>query len=309
MKYAIISDIHGNNHALEAVLADAKTQGVDKYLLLGDYAGNVQARAVVETIRKINPAVVIKGNGEDYFVPLIGKDFSELTSEQFKLTYWSYNSLSPQNLDYLINLPETATITDGNHTINLAHSMNLFFRRPMVEAFHSCKFRIRMMQKPFTHDDYLLHAREALLSTSGTLDEINEMPKGIYLFGHNHLQFHMEYDGRLFINPGSCGQPLDWDTRAPYTILALSDSGWHVAERRVEYDVNQVIREMDSCGFTEYTPAWSQVLKLSLQAASDYFTAFVTHVENTAREMGEPTPPVSNAAWNAAVATWNPKRA
>jgi len=92
MKYAIISDVHGNNLALEAVLADAKAQGVDKYLLLGDYAGNVPAGSAIKTIRKISPAVVIKGNGEDYFIPLTGKDFNELTSEQFKLTYWSYNS-------------------------------------------------------------------------------------------------------------------------------------------------------------------------------------------------------------------------
>jgi len=310
MKYAIISDIHGNNFALEGVLADAKAQGADKYLFLGDYGGgSPQANAVADTIQNTNPAVVIAGNGERYFDSIKGKKFSELTAQQMKPTYWTYNSLSPQNLDYFANLPETSIITDGEFNIHLAHSMKLFFRTPRVEPFHSREFRIRMRQEPFNHEDYLHFARETLLSTPSVIDELHGMPKGIYLFGHNHLQFHMEYEGRIFINPGGCGQPLDCDTRAPYTILAIDNNGWHVEERRVEYDVNLAIRELDLCGFTEYAPVWSQVIKLSLQTGSDYFESFVMHILETAKRMGEHTQPVSNTAWDAAIKTWDSKKA
>jgi len=311
MKYAIFSDIHGNNLALTAALTDAKTQNIDKYLFLGDYAssGGIQANAVVDTIRNTNPAVVIAGNGERYFDALRGKNFNDLTDQQFRPVYWAYNALSPQNLDYLANLPETATIKDGDVNIHLAHSMKLIFRTPKVEPFHSFHFRVRMEQEPFTHEEYLQFARDTLLSTPGVRDEIHAMDKGVYLFGHNHLQFHMEYEGRVFINPGACGEPLDWDTRAPYTILTIDGGGWHVEERRVEYDVSLAISELDSCGFTQYAPAWSQVLKLSWGNAVDYFEPFVMHVLETAAKLGEHAQPVSNAAWDAAVATWDSKKA
>jgi len=310
MKYAIISDVHGNNLALQAVLADAKAQGIDKYLFIGDYAGSggPQANAAVDTIRNTSPAIVIKGNGEGYFDELRGKNFSELTNQQMKPTYWTYNHLSPQNLDYFTNLPETATITDGTFNIHLAHSMNLFFRLPRVELFHSREFRILMSQDQFTHEEYLLFARATLLSAPGVLDDIHKMDEGIYLFGHNHLQFNMEYEGRVFINPGSCGQPLDCDTRASYTVLTINDNGYHIEERRVEYDVDQAINELDLCGFTEYAPVWSQVIKLSLKTASDYFDPFIMHVVETGRKMGEYTQPVSNAVWDAAVETWDFRR-
>jgi len=305
MKYAILADTHGNNFALQYVLADAKAQGVDKYLFLGDYAQGSSQNAVVETIRNTNPAVVIRGNGEGYFDAIRGKDSSELTDEQFKPVYWTYNALSAQNLDYLAALPETAVITDGGFEIHLAHAMGLFFRTPRLAAFHSREFRLRMDEKPFTHEEYLCYARSALLATPSVVDEIRGMDKGIYLFGHNHLQFHMEYEGRVFINPGSCGQPLDCDTRAPYTILTIDGNGYHVDERRVEYDVNLEINELDNCGFTEYASTWCQVQKFSLQTASDAFEPFVMHLVETAKKMGEHTQPVSNAAFNAAVATWN----
>ena len=309
MKYAIVSDIHGNNTALQAVLADAAAQKVDKYLFLGDYTFKYsQGNEAVDTLRKVTPAVVIKGNGEGYYADLIGKNFHELTNEQMKPLYWGYKVLSPQNLEYVMNLPQAAAITDNGYTINLSHACSLFFRPVKIELFHSRNFRAIMTKEPFTHEHYLLFARAVLLSCPGVLEELGEMPEGIYLFGHNHLQFHMEYEGRLFINPGGCGDPLDFDTRAPYTILNIDDTGWQVEERRVEYDISLVTGHLDSSGFTEYAPVWSEITKLQLQTAKDYMEPFILHLEETGRKMGEYKPPVSNAAWDEAVKTWDVRR-
>ena len=306
MKYAILSDIHGNYHALKAVLDDAKAQDVDMYLLLGDYASTFPyGNEVTEEIRKIKPATVISGNGEGYFVNLQGSDPRKLTHEQFKPVYWGYRSLSRENLEYLVSLPETAIVTDGDTTIHLTHSMGLFYRSPQIELFHSQYFRALIEAAPFSHDEYLIRARDALLACPEALEEINAMPKGIYLFGHNHMQFHMEYEGRLFINPGSCGEPLDGDTRASYTLLTIDGADWVVTERRVKYDINLVVEGLDSSGFTAYSPAWSDVIKLDLTTGKDYFMSFVMHVVETGRKMGETRQPVSNEAWDAAVSTWD----
>jgi len=305
MKYAIMSDIHGNYHAFRAVLEDARAQVVDMYLLLGDYASSFPyGNAVTKEIRKIKPAVVIGGNGERYFSNLVGRDPAELTHEQFKPVYWGYNSLSKENLEYLISLPETAVVMDGDIRIHLAHSRGLFYRWPKIELLHSDHYRVYMEAAPFSHDEYLVRARDALMACPEAVAEIEAMPRGIYLFGHNHLQFHMEYDGRMFINPGACGEPLDWDTRAPYTILTIDGEKSTVTERRVEYDLEQAVDGLETSGFAAYAPMWSEVLKLDLTTAKDYFAYFVDHVVETSRKMGETTQPVSNKAWDVAVASW-----
>ena len=307
MKYAIISDIHGNIHALEAAIADAKAQGADMYLLLGDYVCNFPyGNEVADAIRKLSPAVVIRGNGEGYLVNLKGRDPREMTHEQFKPAYWGYSSLSQENLEYMVNLPETAVVTDGETKIHLVHIMELFYCSPrVVELFHTHNFTICMENEPISHDEYLARAREALLACPESIAEIHKLPKGVFLFGHNHMQFHMEYDGRLFINPGSCGEPLDWITGAAYTLLTVNKAGWAVTQRRVEYDLDLVVKGFDSSGFTAYAPMWSEIMKLDLLTGKNYFSPFVNHVVETGRKMGESEVPVSNEAWDAAVATWD----
>ena len=307
MKYAIISDIHGNIHALEAVLADARAQGADMYLLIGDYACNYPyGNEVADAIRKLQPATVIRGNGEGYLIDLKGRDPQEMIYEQFKPTYWGYRSLSAANLEYMVNLPETAVVQDGETKIHLAHTMGLFYRSPKIELFHSHLFRKLMEAEPFTREEYLACAKAALLACPEAVAEIHAMPKGVYLFGHNHMQFHMEYEGRLFINPGSCGEPLDWDVNAPYTLLTVEGDSWSVEERRIAHDLDVVAEGFDSSGFTAYAPVWSEVMKLEIHTGKDYFSSFVKHVVETGHKMGEVGQPISNHAWDAAVATWDP---
>ena len=289
-----------------AVLADAKAQGADMYLLIGDYASSFPyGNDVTSAIRGLQPAVVIRGNGEDYFINLLGRDPNEFTHEQFKPVYWGYRSLSQVNLDYLVNLPETAEVTDGSTKIYLAHVRGLFYRSPKIGLFHAHSRRILMEAEPFTHDEYLARAREALLACPEAVAEMHAIPKGIYLFGHNHMQFHMEYEKRLYINPGSCGEPLDLDTRAPYTLLTVDVDDWVVTERRVEYDLNLVVEGLDTSGFTAYAPVWSEIVKLDLTTGKDYFSSFVKHIVDIGRENGETEQPVSNKIWEAAVASWN----
>jgi len=307
MKYAIISDIHGNIHAFNAVLEDAKAQGVDMYLLLGDYTNLYPyGNDVINAIRNLENTAVVRGNGEDYLINLRGSN-KELTDEQFKPVYWGFCTLSQQNLEYIANLPEVATISDGNTQIQLTHSMSLFFPSPPIKLFHSTEIFKIMMNTPFTHEEYLPRAQCSLLSCPDRVAEIEAMPKGIYLFGHNHLQFHMEYDGRVFVNPGSCGDPLNWDTRASYTILDMSESGFEVEERRVAYDLTQVICGIQTSGFFKYSPMWSKVMELQLLNGRDYSMFFVLHLVETGKKMGTTEYPVSHEVWEAAIKTWDSK--
>lgn len=305
MKYAIFADIHGNIHALEAALADAGTHGADKYIFLGDYYRECPwPNEVAEAIRKLPSATVIRGNGEGYLTALKGQNQSEWTHEQYKLAYWNYRALTRDNLDYLTALPETAVLSEGGHTLYLSHSSNVFFRSPKIPFFSSMGFRLKMEAAPFSHEEYLVTAKNALLSCPGAARDIHALPKGIYLFGHNHLQFHMEYDGRLFINPGSCGSPLDYDTTAAYTLLTCTDDAVTVLEKRVEYDLDAAIEALRNSDFAAYAPVWSKLMECELISGRECIAPFLNHVTETATRFGRSEFPVGNDVWDAAVKTY-----
>ena len=306
MKYAIISDIHGNIYALRAAIQDSKSQGADRYLLLGDYTnGFPWGNEVIETIRHLKNAIVIQGNGEGYLLDLKNSGETDFSCEQFKPVYWAYRSLSKENLDYLIQLPTSEVVTDIDTNIYLNHSMSIFYRSLQIELFHSRNFRMMMTEKPFTHEEYLTYAKASLLGCSDAKEEIEALPNGIYLFGHNHMQFHMKHGKKLFINPGSCGEPLDWDTNAAYTLLEVTQDNWNVTERRVEYDIKAAAKELDDSDFTLYSPMWSKVMRLELLTGKDYFASFVMHLIETGHVLGCTDYPVSNNTWNVAVKTWD----
>jgi len=304
MKYAIFSDIHGNYPALVAALADARAQGADTYLFLGDYASLIPwGNDVVNVLRQQKNSYVIRGNGEDYFIAFKHKNKADMTDEQMKPIYWGYNSLSPENLMYLSNLPEKIVISSHGTNIHMAHTMDFFYHP--ASFFYAYTYEKMMRAAPISHDEYLVQGRAALLTCPKTLAKIDALPEGIYLLGHNHAQFHMEYEGRLFINPGSCGMAVDWNPTAAYTILSYENDSWMVCERRVMYDLDALTAGMDTSGFTAYAPVWSDVLKHVQLTGKDYFVMFVNHIGETAKLLGYHEHPVSQEVWDIAVASWD----
>ena len=86
MKYAIISDIHGNLPALKAVLEDAKNQNITHYLFAGDYClSGPWPNECTQMIRAIPDKYVIRGNEEKYLEDLVGKDQSKWTDGQMQM--------------------------------------------------------------------------------------------------------------------------------------------------------------------------------------------------------------------------------
>lgn len=307
MKYAIISDIHGNYPALKAVLSDAETQGVQTHLFIGDYIEDLPyPNEVVDVIRTHPSAVVVRGNKEDYLENLIGEDQSTWDSEQFAVIRWSFRELTPQNLKYLVSLPKEAEIiTEHGQKIWLRHSSPVFYRKPRIEAFHSSHYLKKMKVSPFNHEEYVEYARSSVLERTDVMTELSGYPKGVHAFGHNHLQWHMQMGGVCYVNPGSCGIPLDFDTRAPYTIIEDSGNGWTVTERRVPYDVESAIKALASSELYKQAEIWSQIMIAQLRIGGDYISHYLRHVNVLAAEHGCPTNPVSNEMWRLGALTFD----
>jgi len=308
MKYAFISDIHGNLPALQAVIDDARAQTVDCIIMLGDYIMDLPwPNEVTETLRALENAIIVGGNKESYISRMVDGDQSEWTHEQFAPMYWNLRALTPDNLRYLISLPVSLEImADNGDTLHLAHSSSIFLRapKPRIQPFHSSFYLQRMREKPFTHDEYLAFSREAVLEHDEALSEIKQLPKGIYTFGHNHLQWYMELNGRIFINPGSCGMPLDFDTRTPYTVLEHTDNGWRIEERRVFYDNRAAVNALRSSELYTHAEIWSRIMVTQLETGGDYISHFLRHAFSIAQERGERVNPVGNDVWREAAETF-----
>jgi len=217
MQVGLISDIHGNLPALEAVLTDMPE--VDAVWCLGDLVGYNPWPAECLYLVQESATEVVQGNHDRRLseprrmhlsmTPMARKGL-ELTKEQ----------LSEDEVQWLEDLPEQTLVNDGR--ILLSHS------------------------DPRFRDAYLFP--EEFQNLDRFLE--NEQPDvEVLVMGHTHVPHVEEVDDVLVVNPGSVGQPRDSDPRASYAVLDLEERS--VELRRVEYDVEAVIEEVEESDLPE----------------------------------------------------------
>lgn len=306
MRYAIISDIHGNLIAFQAVLKDVYDNKLDKIILLGDYCIDLPwANEVVNLIRNLDNAYIIRGNKEDYFIELENQDPRTWTSDQYAAIYWNYRELTFYNREYLKALPKKLNVLEDKEPIYLAHMPEMFFGRAFPEILTGASNLPTVTNYPYNnHKDYLRYANKILKNDSLFRKNLNSLPQGIYLFGHYHTQWFAEIDGKVLINPGSCGLPMDNDIRASYTILDCSGLKCKVEERRVTYDIELTIDSLKNSGLYKAAEIWSKINIMHLKTGKQYITDFLLFVESMSKEAGEETRPYSNDFWNLSAEKW-----
>ncbi len=277
MRYAVLSDIHGNLVALDAVLRDIdhfsieQRAPIDALWCLGDIVGyGPEPRECVQRVRELCQFCVA-GN-HDWAA--IGKlDLDEFIGVAANSAEWTSAQLSPQDRIYLRGLPEVA----GSGDFTLAHGSPLnpiweYLTSPLAATPNFAAFETAFCLVGHTHvptifllpDDArpLPAPPEILVSemgrtgfTPGDSDlmpfpNIEAIPMGSGLCEHISpapgLWLVPEHR-RAIVNPGSVGQPRDGDPRASYLIFD-SDLGFEF--RRVEYDVAATQRKMSEQGLS-----------------------------------------------------------
>ncbi|MEW6535713.1 MAG: metallophosphoesterase family protein [Candidatus Auribacterota bacterium] len=229
MKYAILSDIHGNIDALNSVVADCKNKNVDKYLCLGDIVGYGASPA--ECIKKIRSldAVCVMGNHDHAVVGLT--DISYFNSHAKAAAQWTADVLSEEDLAYLKNLPFIVKIEEAS--ITLVHST---LESP--EMWH-----------------YMLSDIEADRN-------LKKLDTQLCFIGHSHMpaMFQEQYNSKaLFdflnhitirqktiVNVGSVGQPRDNNPRASYVLYDSDEK--IVYFERVEYNIKSAQKKIIKAG-------------------------------------------------------------
>lgn len=227
MRILVISDIHANLTALEAVLQDAGE--FDSVWCLGDLVGyGPDPNECIHRIRQLPGIVCLLGNHD---AAVIGRiDIDSFNHEAQMVVAWTRDVITPDNLAYLRQLPERLVID----SVTLVHGSP---RQPIWE--------------------YLLDTRTAT-------QNFDYFSTPYCFVGHSHLpsifhlgdgkrnakliipeaQLSLELTPRAILNPGSVGQPRDRDPRAAYAIYDPEMQTW--AYHRVEYRVSEVQERMVS---------------------------------------------------------------
>ena len=228
MRYILLSDVHANKPALEAVLRDVATKGpFDGIYHLGDLVGYAPwPNEVVAMLRSAEIAGV-SGN-YDTTVATHYKHCGcrsenahqeELAHQSFE---WTLANTADETKRYLASLPFRLDVRPfGGHqagpTIRLLHGNNVLNTVYLTED---------------RTDEFLSTMAEKMGAKAGDL----------IAFGHTHKPWHREINGIHFVNTGSVGRPKDGDPRAGYVQLEVAEVGMRVEFVRVEYDVEEAAR-------------------------------------------------------------------
>lgn len=228
MRDALISDIHANLPALEAVLADIDARkDVGATYHLGDLVGYAPwPNEVVDLIRTRSIGGVA-GNydstvGTNY--KHCGCRYEDPRQEELShISYgWTRQHVSPATRDWLAGLPfRIDLLPNGGHTAG-----------PRVVLVHGTPTLNTLYWTEDRPDEFCLKMA-ALASLK---------PGDVIAFGHTHLPWQREVNGIRFVNTGSVGRPKDGDWRAGYVLLEVRDGASEAEFVRVEYDLERAMR-------------------------------------------------------------------
>ena len=218
-KIAIISDIHGNIPALEAVLKDIESRGISRIICLGDIAGKGPDSALaVDRIKECCEAVVM-GNW-DYLIA---------GAEEHEILTWHRNILGEDRLKYMRALPLYTEVSMSGRLIRLCHASvkDVFYR---IRATDSYEHKLKLFQAP--------------------QDELRE--SDVLGYGDIHQAYVDNFSGKTIFNVGSVGNPLEI-TQSSYGIIegqcgSKVLSSFSISLIRVPYDIDKAIDMASNSG-------------------------------------------------------------
>jgi diadenosine tetraphosphatase ApaH/serine/threonine PP2A family protein phosphatase len=230
MRVAILSDVHGNRHAFEAVLADVDNQGVDAIWSLGDLVGyGADPNACVALARE-RCSVYLAGNHD---LAVTG----DLSLEEFSrgaalAAHWTQEVIEPEHREFLSALSPSGQAAG----IGLYHASP---RDPVWEYVLSPMLADLCLDVQSERVCLVGHSHVALSFVRYGEEEASGAPRE----AGDELELA---EGDWILNPGSVGQPRDGDPRAAW--LLLDTEAWRASWRRVEYDIQGAAAAIRAAG-------------------------------------------------------------
>ena len=265
MKIAVLTDIHANWVAFQAVLEDMHAWKPDKVIIGGDLVNRgPRPREVLDYVleqEREQGWIVVRGNHEDYVIkqanpshPKSGPAF-----EVHKASFWTCQQLHC-DVSVLQQMPFQRSLIgpDGQE----------------VRAVHASMRGIRAGIYPETSDRDL----------AKLIEDREQAPPEVLVVGHTHRPLVRSLNGTLVVNAGSAGLPFDGDTRPSYAQLTFRGGKWKAAIQRVPYDLQAAERDFYESGYVEGAgPLVQLVLVELLYARSQLYNWSVRYQDRATR--------------------------
>ena len=231
MRLAIVSDIHGNLPAFEAVLGAIDESGADEVWCLGDVIG--YGAQPDECTRLVSERCALSLVGNHDLAVLGDIEVSAFSPAAADAVKWTQGNVAAETLDFLRNL-EAA---DESRDVALYHASP---RDPVWEYVLWPDQAGECMELQSTRVSLIGHSHVALFFVDPDTDaEV----RGAHAEGGSRMEIG---EGRWLINPGSVGQPRDGDPRAAW--LELDTEGWAITYRRTEYEIDRAAEAISAAG-------------------------------------------------------------
>lgn len=226
MKLALLSDIHGNPYALESVLKEVRSEGIQTLLIAGDFVGYYYGVAAALHLLEDFEVIACKGNHETLL-----DDWTNGNQETRKNLLNKYghgfekalSELTPRQIEWLSNLGHPLSSILNERRVILSHGspwdLNLYLYESNIQQYHK---------------------------------EFNSFQEyDLAIIGHSHYQFITKMEKLLIVNPGSVGQPRSGEfiedneglTRAQWATYCCKSG--HIELKTTFYPSSQLIEEID----------------------------------------------------------------
>jgi predicted phosphodiesterase len=238
VRYLVLSDIHANLTALDAVLDVARGRGFDEVLVLGDLVGyGAEPNEVIARVQELQPTAVIRGNHDKVAAGI--DDPEEFNAVARSAVTWTIAALTPEHRQWLAELPRGPLAVSD-----------------LVEICHGT---------PYDEDAYVFDELDALRA-------LESASRRLCLYGHTHVAvafartadalnvlgatgdaaaaaLTLEPGTRYLVNPGSVGQPRDGDPRAGCALV--DTDGPRIELWRIPYQVAAAQRKIVEAGLPD----------------------------------------------------------
>ena len=233
MRIALLSDIHGNIAALEAILADCACNGIDSYVFLGDLVFfGLYPQECFEAVMSLDPIACIKGN-------------TDANLEEVD-TFRPSNKFERELLECIVDCDRRLS-NDAKRTIA---------GWPIVQPVTTGVFEILCCHgSPYSFTD-------KLLPEGNTEEQLTKRITGehaaLVCCGHTHMPGEFRIRDKRVVNAGSIGYSFDGDRRPSYAILDIEEDQISCIMRRVDYDWNSYSNELS--GRVDGLPLFSSIV-------------------------------------------------
>jgi len=266
MKLAIISDIHGNIHALEAVLHDIEKLNVDQVVVNGDMVNRAPHSVMVLDRLMGRDYIITLGNHEDLLRKWIERDKS-LPADWFGHLFWEGTAWSAEQLKggkwwkTFCDLPLTYRVELPNApSLLISHGSPRHYREGYGHFLAEEKF-----------------------------SQIAELyPADILIGSHTHRPFEHRSGEHLFLNTGAVGAPFNQDSRAQYLLMTLHHHEWEWEFRAVPYDQEAALAAYETSGYVPAGDLSAFIFREELRHAMPIYSRFWMWAEKMQKEKAWP---------------------